>query len=93
MTKIHNINQQSYNNRRLKFFIYNNVSYIKGKDRATLWINKNWDSHKFEELHRSLFFQSLSVQHNTRWRSLVRHCASSRKLAGSIPDGVIGIFH
>jgi hypothetical protein len=25
--------------------------------------------------------------------SLLRHCATSRKVAGSIPDGVIGIFH
>jgi len=30
---------------------------------------------------------------NTRWRSCWRHCATSRKVAGSIPDGVIGIFH
>jgi len=29
----------------------------------------------------------------TRWRGLLRHCATSRKVAGSIPDGVIGIFH
>jgi hypothetical protein len=29
----------------------------------------------------------------TRWRSLLRHCATSRKIAGSIPNGVIGIFH
>jgi len=29
----------------------------------------------------------------TRWRSWLRHCAKSRKVAGSIPDGVIGIFH
>jgi len=27
------------------------------------------------------------------WRSTSRHCATSRKFAGSIPDGVIGIFH
>ena len=26
----------------------------------------------------------------TRWRSWLRHCASSQKFAGSIPDGVIG---
>jgi hypothetical protein len=26
-------------------------------------------------------------------RSWFRHCATSRKVAGSIPDGVIGIFH
>ena len=29
----------------------------------------------------------------TRWRSWLRHCATSQKVAGSIPDGVIGIFH
>ena len=29
----------------------------------------------------------------TRWRSWFRHCATSQKVAGSIPDGVIGIFH
>ena len=29
----------------------------------------------------------------TRWNSRLRHCATSRKVAGSIPDGVIGIFH
>jgi len=28
----------------------------------------------------------------TLWRSLLRHCATSRKVAGSIPDGVIGSF-
>jgi hypothetical protein len=27
------------------------------------------------------------------WRSWLRHRASSRKVAGSIPDGVIGIFY
>jgi len=29
----------------------------------------------------------------TRWCSLLRHCATSRKAAGSIPDGVTGIFY
>ena len=29
----------------------------------------------------------------TRWRSWLRHCATSRKVAGSIPDGIIRIFH
>ena len=28
-----------------------------------------------------------------RWYSWLRHCATSRKVAGSIPDLVIGIFH
>jgi len=29
----------------------------------------------------------------TRWRSWLKHCATSQKVAGLIPDGVIGIFH
>jgi hypothetical protein len=29
----------------------------------------------------------------TRWRSWLRHGATSRKVAGSIPDGVTGFFH
>ena len=28
-----------------------------------------------------------------RWRSWLRHCAASRKVADSIPDGATGIFH
>jgi len=28
-----------------------------------------------------------------RWRSWLRHCATSRKIAGSIPGDIIGIFH
>jgi len=31
-------------------------------------------------------------QHCTRWCSWLRRCAISRKVAGSIPDGVIGFF-
>jgi hypothetical protein len=30
---------------------------------------------------------------DTRWRSWLRHCTTSRKVAGSVPDGVMGIFH
>jgi len=33
------------------------------------------------------------VSGGTRWRSWLRHCATSRKVAGSIPDGVIEFFH
>jgi len=29
----------------------------------------------------------------TRWRTWLRHCTTSRKVAGFIPDGVTGIFH
>ena len=30
---------------------------------------------------------------DTRWRSWLRHCATSRKVESSIPDGVTGFFH
>ena len=43
------------------------------------------------EKYCTLFVHVLSVI--TRWRSSLRHCATSRKVAGSIPDGVTGIFH
>ena len=33
-----------------------------------------------------------SVSRGMRWCSWLRHCATSRKVAGSIPDGVTGIF-
>jgi hypothetical protein len=37
----------------------------------------------------------VTLQHcwGTRWRSRLRHYVTIRKVAGSIPDGVIGIFH
>ena len=34
-----------------------------------------------------------TLSYKTRWRSWLRHCTTSRKVAGSIADGVIGIFH
>ena len=33
------------------------------------------------------------IAHSFWWRSWLRHCATSRKVAGSIPDGVSVIFH
>ena len=37
-------------------------------------------------------FRTFSSFRGTRWHSWLRHCATSRKVAGSIPDFVIGIF-
>ena len=41
----------------------------------------------------SIISRSPFEKWGTRWRSWLRHCATNRKVAGSIPDGVIGIFH
>jgi hypothetical protein len=35
----------------------------------------------------------LLIRRVRRWRSWLRHCATNRKVAGSILDGVTGIFH
>jgi hypothetical protein len=35
---------------------------------------------------------NLIITRGTQWRSWLRHCAKSRKVAGSIPDVVTGIF-
>ena len=42
-----------------------------------------------------LFFKQIEfiVPCDPWWRSWLRYCATSRKVAGSIPDGVIAIFH
>jgi len=38
-------------------------------------------------------FDKYSTIRGTRWRSWLRHCATSQKVAGSIPNGVTGFFH
>jgi hypothetical protein len=43
--------------------------------------------------HHQEVYSIYTVYQGTRWRSWLRHCATSRKVAGSIPDDVIGIFH
>jgi hypothetical protein len=49
----------------------------------------------FPDIHyNSLSFRfSMSLCWGMCWHSQLRHCATSRKVADSIPDGVIGIFH
>ena len=51
---------------------------------------KNWIERVYVWQTKKL--QSLVHHFVTWWRSWLRHCATSRKVAGSIPDGV-GIFH
>jgi len=44
--------------------------------------------HSFCKINKAMYLCG-----GTQWRSWLRHCATSRKVVGSIPDGVIGIFH
>ena len=39
------------------------------------------------------FMKAMEIKWDTRWRSWLGHCATSRKVAVSIPDGAIGIFN
>jgi hypothetical protein len=45
------------------------------------------------ELESENFVHLLVQLGGTQSRSWLRYCATSRKVAGLIPDGVIGIFH
>jgi hypothetical protein len=44
-------------------------------------------SHLKVDLQRAVFNVCISVLHHTC------HCSTSQKVAGSIPDGVNGVFH
>ena len=60
---------------------------------VSAFISDQWEN--VTEIHMRgiiISFMSLSLCPGPRWRSWLRHCATSQKVAGSIPDGVIGIF-
>ena len=46
----------------------------------------------YMQRHAFLLILNYFVKRGKRWRSWLRHCATSRKVAGSIPDGVARIF-
>jgi hypothetical protein len=48
-----------------------------------------WDHYS----EHTQFCVCLTDVRGMRWRSWLRHCAESRKVAGSIPDDVFGNFH
>jgi len=59
MAKLHNLNEKSYKNRCLKFFIHRKVSGIKEKASCYVRDKQEEYSHKFEEPHRSFFLRSV----------------------------------
>ena len=47
----------------------------------------------YSESKRDYMYKvTFRVTVRTRWRSWLRHCTISRKVACSIPDGIIGTF-
>jgi len=62
--------------------------------RAVCLMSLSLTENKYEGTLRYLVKKAAQLSGGgTRWRSWLRHCARSRKVACSIPDGVIGVFH
>ena len=47
----------------------------------------------FHALIRRNIKLHLANHSDTRWPCWLKHCTKHRKVAGSIPDGVIGVYH
>ena len=71
--------------------IFEKYSNIKLKNivRMCAYLKNN----STQQSAASTYMHSTSHARGTRWRIWLRHCATSRKIAGSIPDCVIVIFH
>ena len=52
-----------------------------------------WRERKVHALGHRVLRVDHKTRRDTRWRSWLRHCATSPKVAGSIPYVFIGIFH
>ena len=80
----------------LQYFLLNHTLIASALVMIMLLACRHSGSHQGQQLrnicHNICFNKALIQCWGTRWRSWLRHCATSRKVAGSIPDGVIGIF-
>jgi hypothetical protein len=61
-----------------------------GKNLRFPFVRPNPRRHAFSRL--AYFNHAVLPYHITRWHNWLRHCATSRKVADSIPDGFIGNF-
>jgi len=55
--------------------------------------HQNKNAHVHESILLFMYIYMISHIRSSRWRSWLRHSATSRKVGVSIPDGIIGIFH
>ena len=74
-----------------KFLHFSSRSHCVSLFPAAGFENLIFSIDLFLRLQHSFCLQYL--YRGTRWRSWLRHCATNRKVAGSIPDGVSGNFH
>jgi hypothetical protein len=61
-----------------------------------MFVSSWWSGFNFHtntQLMKAIYVALIVTAWGTLRRSWLRHCATILKVAGSVPDGVIGIFH
>jgi hypothetical protein len=94
--------KKAYNNQNAAKVWNQEYGVVVGNYSVNQYKNYNFPSSKDLKKQFCTLFKLLAIfstfslcnlhQRGTQWRSWLRHCATSRKIAGSIPDGVIAIF-
>ena len=83
--------------RNVGVYIYQVMQGFTPKKRTILLFTALENSNLTQVCNYILFFRLISegmiVFGETAVAQWLRYCATNRKVAGSIPDGVIGIFH
>jgi hypothetical protein len=80
--------------RQLNFYSIINSNKRQCTYFVTLWGILNICTSTAENISLRVILARFNiVSEGTRWRSWLRHCATRRKVAVSIPDVVIGFFH
>ena len=77
----------------LKIFCSMTCFSDRSQNKLRCGHHAKWRLYWADEARNWIFLLCFSRLRGTRRRSWLRHCATSRKVAGSIPDSVIGIFH
>jgi len=72
------------------YMLHEKNMYKFRKDTKAMMLKNNFPLTCFNLLNIDL---GTMDNRGTRWHSWLRHCATSRKVAGSIPRGVNGILH
>jgi hypothetical protein len=73
---------------RFTYYYFSSLLFYRFKFTYNFMFLSNWLAARFLTLANMLRSLALLL-----WRSWLRHCATNRKVAGSIPDGVIENFY
>jgi len=86
--------ENTYEKKKTKLFVCVGLRFCSDtSDEQTSW--ETWSKYYRTRYSMTSFvlISNTSYIRGAQWRSWLRHCATSRKVAGSIPVGVIGIFY